>query len=152
MTEIKYLREILTTIFNEHVPFNKHLGMKVEFLDMEKAQIRVDMRPELVGNFMQKILHGGVISASLDVMGGLAAFLKVLKNMEDATDEEKIQKFSRFGTLDLRIDFLRPGRGKFFIASASVLRAGNKVAVTKMELHNDAGLLIAVATGTYVVV
>lgn len=33
------------------------------------------MRPELVGNPVRQILHGGVISAALDVVGGLAIAL-----------------------------------------------------------------------------
>lgn len=31
------------------------------------------------------------------------------------------------------------------------MRTGNKVAVTRMELNNDSGVLIAVGTGTYLV-
>ena len=55
------------------------------------------------------------------------------------------------GTIDLRVDYLRPGIGKHFIASSFILRAGNKVAVTRMELHNDNGEHIAVGTGAYLV-
>ena len=53
------------------------------------------------------------------------------------------------GTIDLRVDYLRPGRGTHFLAEARLLRAGNKVAVTRMELHNDKEELLAVGTGTY---
>ena len=56
----------------------------------------------------------------------------------------------KMSTIDLRIDYLRPGRGKAFIADGKILRIGNKVAVTRMELHNDEGKLIAVGTGTYI--
>ena len=34
---------------------------------------------------------------------------------------------------------------------AAIMRTGKKVAVTRMELHNDEDLLIAVGTGTYIV-
>ncbi|MDU7768605.1 MAG: carbon starvation CstA family protein, partial [Serratia marcescens] len=47
--------------------------------------------------------------------------------------------------------YLRPGRGEHFVASASVLRSGNKVAVARVELHNHDGLHIATATATYLV-
>ncbi|HAV87176.1 MAG TPA: thioesterase family protein, partial [Pseudomonas sp.] len=56
---------------------------------------------------------------------------------------------ARLGTIDLRIDYLRPGRGQRFSATATLLRSGNKVAVVRSELHNEAGVLIAVGTGTY---
>ncbi|RMF62817.1 MAG: thioesterase family protein [Calditrichaeota bacterium] len=139
-------------IFMEQIPFNKLLGMHVEKLSFDGAVIRVDMREELVGNFIQGILHGGVISSVLDVTGGLTAFMSLLKKMESIPDHEKLARLSRFGTIDLRIDYLRPGRGKYFVGSGNLLRSGNRVAVTRMELHNDEKTLIAVGTGTYVVV
>jgi len=136
----------------EKIPFNRLLSMHIQSLDFEGAKVGIEMREDLVGNFMQGILHGGVISSLLDVTGGLTAFMSNLQKMENITDEERIERLSRFGTIDLRVDFLRPGRGNYFVCSGSVLRTGNKVAVTRMELHNDEDLLIAVGTGTYVVV
>ena len=52
-------------------------------------------------------------------------------------------------THSLRVDYLRPGLGGTFSAKGFVLRAGRKVAVTRMELHNDEDSLIAVGTGAY---
>ena len=140
------------TIFVEKIPFNKLLGMHVESLDFESAKVKIEMREELIGNFIQKTLHGGVTSSVLDVIGGLTAFMTLLKKMEGASSEEKLERLAKFGTIDLRVDYLRPGRGKYFIAQGSVLRTGKKIAVTRMELHNDEKVLIAVGTGTYAVV
>jgi uncharacterized protein (TIGR00369 family) len=53
------------------------------------------------------------------------------------------------GTIDMRVDYLRPGRGERFIATSRLLRAGNKVSVARVELHNDQGVYIATATATY---
>jgi uncharacterized protein (TIGR00369 family) len=61
------------------------------------------------------------------------------------------QSLSRLSTIDLRTDFLRPGRGKLFIATAKIIRSGNKVAVARMEMHNEQGDHIAFGTGTYMV-
>jgi uncharacterized protein (TIGR00369 family) len=66
-------------------------------------------------------------------------------------EKELASRLARMGTIDLRVDYLRPGRGEHFIASASVLRSGNKVAVARVELHNHGGLHIASATATYLV-
>ena len=71
--------------------------------------------------------------------------------MEGSTFEEITERFAKIGTIDLRVDYLRPGLGKYFIATGSTLRAGNKLSVIRMELHNDEELLIAVGTGSYVV-
>ena len=54
-------------------------------------------------------------------------------------------------TIDLRVDYLRPGRGERFTATSTLLRAGNKVAVARVELHNEAQVYIASATATYMV-
>jgi len=151
-TDFKELIQQVETIFVDRIPFNKLLGMRVESLDFENAKIKIEMRDELIGNFIQRTLHGGVTSSVLDVIGGLTAFMTLLKKMEGASSEEKLERLAKFGTIDLRVDYLRPGRGEYFIAQGSVLRTGKKIAVTRMELHNDRKVLIAVGTGTYAVV
>jgi uncharacterized protein (TIGR00369 family) len=113
--------------------------------------VKFQMRDELVGNFIRGTLHGGVISSALDVTGGIVAFSRLAERLEGQSTDEKIERLSRMGTIDLRVDYLRPGAGRHFVASGYVLRAGNRVAVTRMELHNDEGLLIAVGTGAYVI-
>ncbi len=151
-TDFDELIQQVETIFVDRIPFNKLLGMRVESLDFESAKVKIEMRDELIGNFIQKTLHGGVTSSVLDVIGGLTAFMTLLKKMEGASSEEKLERLAKFGTIDLRVDYLRPGRGKYFIAQGSVLRTGKKIAVTRMELHNDEKVLLAVGTGTYAVV
>ena len=51
----------------------------------------------------------------------------------------------------MRVDYLRPGRGNRFQSSGTVMRTGNKVAVTRMELRNEENVMIAVGTGAYIV-
>ena len=63
----------------------------------------------------------------------------------------KLEKFRKLGTIDLRIDYLRPGIGQRFEATGYILRTGNKVAVTRIELKNEIDQLIAVGTGAYVI-
>ena len=145
------LLQLLQEITEERIPFNKLIGMKIENLDLDSIGIRFKMRPELVGNFMRGNLHGGVISSVLDVTGGMVAWTGIMKKMEGRSFEEIAERFSKIGTIDLRVDYLRPGLGEYFVATGSTLRTGNKLSVTRMELHNDEGLLIAVGTGSYVV-
>ena len=145
------LLQLLKEITEEKIPFNKLIGMKIETLDLDKIGIRFEMRPELVGNFTRGNLHGGVISSVLDVTGGMVAWIGIMKKMEGQSFDEISERFNKIGTIDIRVDYLRPGLGEYFIATGSTLRTGNKVSVTRMELHNDKGILIAVGTGTYVV-
>jgi len=134
--------------FEQMIPFNRVLGLKIDSLDPKTPRLRFDMRPELVGNPVRQILHGGVISATLDVVGGLAI---ALASLAKKAEETPARQFPNIGTIDLRIDYLRPGRGKFFIASGRVVRLGGRVAVAHMELVNDTGDQIATGSAAYIV-
>ncbi len=145
------LRAALEQTFEQLIPFNAHLGLEVVHLAEDRARLAVTMRPELVGNPVKQILHGGVISATLDVAGGIAAMAALLAR-QDLGAAGHTRLFERFGTIDLRVDFLRPGQGERFEAVAYPMRIGSTVAVTRMEFHNAAtGALVAVGTGTYIV-
>jgi len=148
---VEEILSITREIIVEKIPFNKVLGLKVEASNLEHHSVRLTMREDLIGNFIRRSLHGGVISSTLDSMGGLLAFLSVLKTMQGQSVQAMAERFAKIGTIDLRIDYLRPGVGQHFIATGFVLRTGKKVAVTRMELHNDQHQLIAVGTGAYVV-
>ena len=140
-------QKLVARIIAENVPFNRVLGVEVESSDPAKPQLRFNMRPDLIGNSRRGILHGGVISAVLDVTAGFAIMLALHKEPHSA---EKVE-FPNIGTIDLRVDYLRPGRGKHFVATGHVVRLGNRIAVTHMELVNDEGELIATGSAAYVV-
>ena len=144
-------RSTIKDIFENRLPFNRILGIEVLDLEGGTPRLGIRMRDELVGNYMRGSLHGGVISAVIDVTGGLAAFLSLHRKIENETIEVKIERFGKLGTIDLRIDYLRPGLGRRFESVGHVLRAGHKVAVTRIELNNDENQLIAVGTGAYVI-
>lgn len=135
--------------FMTRIPFNQLLGVRLESLEMDRVALKIPMRDELVGNFLHGILHGGVITSVLDVAGGCVALTGAFSRIEGEPTKEQMAAISKLGTIDLRVDFLRPGRGEWFVATATPLRTGNKVAVTRMEFHNDQGELLAVGTGTY---
>ena len=138
---------LVANIIQEHIPFNRVLGLKLESMDPKAPKLSFDMRPELVGNTRRGILHGGVISAVLDATGGFAIMLALAKEPKAG---EKLS-FPNIGTIDLRVDYLRPGRGNYFIATGRVVRLGNRVAVAHMELNNDSGELIATGGAAYMV-
>ncbi|MBP1749818.1 MAG: putative cytosolic protein [Deltaproteobacteria bacterium] len=146
--------QFLSTVnemFSEKIPFNKFLGLRIESMDHERVQVSFSMRNELMGHYTRGMVHGGVISSVIDVTGGLAAFMGVQEKMTDKALTAKFEKFGRVSTIDLRVDFLRPGLGSVFTATAFPLRLGNKVAVTRIEFANEKQELIAVGTGSYIV-
>jgi len=109
------------------------------------------MKNELIGNSVHGILHGGVISAVLDATGGMTATASAMERMQGLSNDEIVNRIARIGTIDMRMDYLRPGKGTQFHSAGTVMRTGRKVAVTRMELKNQENVLIAVGTGTYIV-
>lgn len=145
------VRKMLKDIFEQQMPFHQLIGLEIPCFENNQIELKIAMKPELVGNIMHGILHGGVTASMLDVAGGMIVFSEVLENMGELTQESVTKRLQNLGTIDLRIDYLRPGRGTEFTATATVIRAGNKVAVARMELHNEQGDHIAFGTGTYMV-
>lgn len=143
---LNMIREIYNAL-----PFNKLLGLEVDRLGPETAGFRFSMREDLIGNFVHGILHGGVISAVLDATGGMTATASAVCKMAGLTLDEIAARVSKIGTIDMRVDYLRPGRGTEFFSTGTVLRTGRKLAVTRMELTNQDEMLIAAGTAAYLV-
>jgi uncharacterized protein (TIGR00369 family) len=141
----------LAKLFEHRITFNETLGIKVMSLRPDAPSVSFDMRPDLVGHYVYGRLHGGVIAAVLDAMGGLALMVAIGEKHPDEVTEQIMHRFSRMGTIDLRIDFLRQGIGKHFIATAEVIRLGGRVGSTQMRLVNQEGTLIATGNGAYMV-
>ncbi|RUO24112.1 hypothetical protein CWE09_11865 [Aliidiomarina minuta] len=151
MTSSPLLAQI-SLLMNEKIPFHKLIGLEVTRFASDISEVQFKWKEELIGNAPQGILHGGVLATALDMCGGLVAIASVIETMDhSAQPHEVIERISRCGTIDLRVDYVRPGRGETFITTAHIIRSGNKVAVARMELHNQEGMLIAFGTGTYMV-
>ena len=144
------LDALLHELFETMISFNRLLGLKVDSVDPAAPRLRFEMRPELVGHFLHGRLHGGVISAALDTAGGLGLMVAIADRHNDEAIEQIAQRLSRLGTIDLRVDYLRPGIGKLFVASANVTRLGNRIGSTQMRLENETGVLIATGSAAYV--
>ena len=142
---------LLHHLYGRQLPFNQVLGITVTALSAEGGTMAFAMRDDLIGNVFHGTLHGGVISAVLDAVGGLTASASLADRAVGRTEDEIRAMFARVGTIDLRVDYLRPGRGERFTASGRIMRSGRKVAVVRMEMHNEKAVLVAVGTGTYMI-
>lgn len=142
---------MLTDAYNSKMPFNILLGIRVTELSLQRAVIEINSREELYGNFIQKILHGGVISSVIDLSGGIIAQAHALSKMNGVSIEEMINRFGMMSTLNMRVDYLRPGAGSRFQCISKVVRAGNKVAVVQMEMIDSENRQIAIGTGSYLI-
>lgn len=141
----------LKTIFEERVVFNHLLGLKIVSLRPDAVTGRIAMRPELVGHFAFNRLHGGVVSACLDSMGGLACMAAIGARHMDEPPLARLHRFGKLGTIDLRIDYLRPAIGEHFELRAEVLRLGSRVASTRMEFLGADGKLLSTGSAAYIV-
>jgi len=141
----------LTRIFEEMIVFNQVLGLKVTSIQADRVTGRIGMRHELIGHYSFNRIHGGVISAGLDAMGGLAVMAAIGARHMDEAPAQRLHRFGKLGTIDLRIDYLRPGISDHFELRAEVLRLGSRVATTRMEFLGADGKLLSTGAGAYIV-
>jgi uncharacterized protein (TIGR00369 family) len=128
--------EDVLRIMEEHVPFNRMLGIRGESVEAGRAVLVLPVREEFVGDPRRPALHGGVLSALIDTAGGVAAW-SALEGAESVS------------TVDLRVDFLEPARlAGPLRAEAWLTRKGNRVCHVRVALHQD-GTLVAEGVGVY---
>ncbi len=131
--------EMLRRIFEEIIPFNKTLGIRVDAASEAGCRIRVPANPAaLTGNPARPALHGGVIAAAADTAGGLAVATQ-LRFAEDVR------------TVDLRIDYLGgadPRRD--LLLDGVVVRLGARIAWADVTAwQDDPAAPVARARGVY---
>ena len=141
----------LVDLFQRRITFNQTLGLQVASVRAPEPRLRFAMQPGFVGHYQYGRLHGGVISAALDVVGSLALMVGLGEKHAEESTEQVLHRFARIGTIDLRVDYLRPGLGESFEASAEVTRLGGRIGSTRMRLVNDQGSLIATGAAAYIV-
>lgn len=138
-------------IFEQRIVFNAVLGLKVIHLSATSVVARIDMKHDLVGHYSYNRVHGGVISAGLDTTGALAVMCAIGARHMDESPAKRLDRFSKLGTIDLRIDYLRPGISDSFELRAEVMRLGSRVASTRMEFLGADGKLLSMGAGAYIV-
>jgi len=126
---------ILRQVAEELIPFNKFLGVQVLGMEPGRVELQIPWRDELIGDPVRGAIHGGVISTLADTAAGLAVW-GALEN-----------PVARVSTIDLRVDYLRPGRAEALIAEAVAVRVGRSVGVADVRLFHPSARGDTVATG-----
>jgi uncharacterized protein (TIGR00369 family) len=127
--------DALRDIVANWIPFNKFLGVKATEIRSGFARLELAFRDDFIGDPMRRAIHGGVLSTLADTAGGVAVWSQL-------PDEN-----SRVSTIDLRIDYLRPGKCELIAVEAQVVRQGNRVGVTDMRIFHPSAPDETVATG-----
>lgn len=153
VTDVQFEPEfmaVLQHITQEFVPFNKVLGLQLVSANATTVTARMEMKPELVGHPGMHRIHGGAISAALDAIAGVAVMCAISAKHMDEPVMQRTQRFGKLGTIDLRVDYMRPGMGALFTIRAEVLRLGSRVATTRMEFLSEDEELLAAGMAAYI--
>lgn len=146
MLALQELTEIFTAI-----PFNRMLGLKLEEVMPNYITMSFTMKKELIGNFLHGILHGGVISSVIDMAGGVAVMMAAIQKHQNKSIDELKDILGKSSTIDLSVNFIRPGKGEQFLAKAYALHSGKRISFSRIELYNQEQSLIATGSATYLI-
>ena len=122
--------------FLQSVPYVRFLGMRAELAGDEMTAI-LPFSPHLIGNVMLPALHGGVIGAFLE----MTALAQLSVTQSDAKPPK---------TIDVTIEYLRPGRPVTTYARADLRKVGRRIANIHVEAWQEArGKPIAALQGHF---
>ncbi len=132
------ITERLLKFMDEQVLFNRYLGIHLSKGCDGEAVMELPFREEFIGDPFRPALHGGVVSTLIDTCGGAAVW-------------SAAELGDKVSTVDLRVDFLRPGPLEDLVCIGRVVRIGNHVGAAAMEVHgvSDPSKIIATGSGVY---
>ena len=105
------------------VPYMRFLGMTAELAGDEMTAI-LPFAPHLVGNTQLPALHGGVLGAFMEMTA-----LAQLSVREPQRRQPR--------TIDVTIEYLRPGRALTTYARADVRKVGRRIANVHVEAWQE---------------
>ncbi|MEH7587868.1 PaaI family thioesterase [Priestia megaterium] len=83
-------------------------------------------------------LHGGVIATLIDAAVG-SAVRSSLSEEENAS------------TVELKVNYTRPGIGKYLVAKSTLSHRGKTLAVGEVKIEDSSGKLVALGSATYMI-
>jgi uncharacterized protein (TIGR00369 family) len=124
---------------DENGGFRELVG--IELSEAEEGRAVVRMRPEDRHLNPGGTVHGGAISTLVDV-----AMAEALNTTLDEEAERPV-------TVEMKLNYMAPGKPGVIAASARVRKGGKKITVVEAEVvQEEDEEVVALATGTYTVV
>ena len=135
--------EGLRHVIEEIIPFNRLMGLRLGVVDRSAGtvEITLEIKDEHIGNAVRHMVHGGLLAAVVDSAAGAAVAL----TLDDLSQAPSV------ATIDMRVDFLRPARGRSIRATATVMRSGRSVVVVRTDVHDEDNTLVALGSSTFTV-
>ena len=122
----------------ENTPLASFTGITLQSWNSPNQELvlHMPMRPELGGGAGSGHMHGGAIGMLIDT----AATFVVLASGHEGTP-----------TVNYRVDLLRPVVKSGLTAHAKARRIGRSIAVSDVDVYDDAERLVAIGRGTFLV-
>jgi uncharacterized protein (TIGR00369 family) len=108
----------------QRVPYIRFQGMHAELNGDEMTAV-LPFAQRLVGNIQLPALHGGVIGAFMEATA--------LAQLSVTQGSAKVHK-----TIDITVEYLRPGRAQTTYARADLRKVGRRVANVHVEAWQEA--------------
>ena len=109
--------------FLQKVPYVRFLGMRIELAGDEMTAV-LPFSPHLIGNTLLPALQGGVLGAFME--------MTALAQLSVIAPSPKVHK-----TIDVTIEYLRPGKAQVIYARADVRKVGRQIANVHVEAWQD---------------
>ena len=118
-------------LVNEQNGFLKHNDIIILESNEKTSKVKMNISENSLNPY--DIVHGGLIYSMGDTVMGIT----IRSTGRDAV------------TLDGTINYLKPGKGKYLIATSEVIKVGKTTSVLMANIYNDKEELIAVMSATY---
>ncbi|MBV8053141.1 MAG: PaaI family thioesterase [Acidobacteriaceae bacterium] len=115
-------------------PYQRFLGLELVHHEEGLVEIRMPFREEFLRDDGSDWLHGGILSALIDIAGDYAVYSKTGGDVP---------------TVDLRVDYLRPAKRGCLTAIARTVKVGRRVSIADVDVKDEQGQVVAVGRGVY---
>jgi len=122
----------LARYFNEEVTFSRHIGAKVAEVEAGRADVYIDVEEVHLNG--AGTLHGGVYASLMDNAMGLSVLALV---------------GVRSATIQMDVHFLGAVSEGRITCRSEVVHRTRRTATAEAKVHDDAGNLVAMGTGTF---
>lgn len=117
------------------MPFEHKLNLRVTRTHADGVTVHFALLPEYLNS--TGVLHGGITASIADEAAWHAIESRFGYGSRKST------------TTELKVNYLRPIGGKKVIARAYLVRAGQRLCVSRVDIFDDKKRLGAIATVTY---
>ncbi|HEY6877551.1 MAG TPA: PaaI family thioesterase [Polyangiales bacterium] len=117
------------------LPYGRFIGAQAGLIG-ERIRVHVPFQEHLVGNFIARVIHGGVVGAALE----MAALVQLV--------HERGLPLPK--TIDFTVDYLRAASPESLYAVADVQRLGRRIANVRMRAYQaDDSKPVALGRGNF---